>query len=241
LLMAIYTLVFFAALRVGLSGAGGVLVTTLSPVFAYIISLVISRAIPKGAELLGLLLGIAAGVVLLRLWSNIDMLFASGNALFLLAAFIWAAMSKLSSQAHRFGSPLSFSLWMHVLVVAGLAFAVDFREIAHILTTGDTLFWFNIIWFGTINSALATTCYLYATSKLGAEKASTFIFIVPFAAVLSSWAFLGEAVQWHTVVGGALGVAAVFVINGKWRFRGRDRYHTVTPDGNISNGASRLR
>lgn len=215
LLMALYTVVFFEALKVGLSGAGGVLVTTLNPIFAYVLGLLVSRTFPKKAELYGLFLGLLAGVILLQLWSNADALFVSGNILFLLAAFIWAVMSKVTSQAHRFGSPLSFSFWMHLMVVAGLAFVVDLPEVWHIIHTGDTRFWLNIIYFGTINSALATTCYLYATSKLGAERASTFIFIVPFAAVLSSWLFLDEAIRWHTVIGGSLGVLAVLVINGK--------------------------
>lgn len=221
LLMGVYTIVFFQALQVGLSGAGGVLVTTLNPIFSYIVGLVISRTLPKKAELLGLLLGMLAGIVLLKLWSNLDALFVSGNSLFLLAAFIWAVMSKITAQAHRFGSPLSFSMWMHLMVVAGLAFVTDLPEVINILETGDALFWFNIIYFGTVNSAVATTVYLYATSKLGAERASSFIFIVPFAAVLSSWLFLGEAILWHTVVGGILGVLAVLVINGKWRFGNR--------------------
>ena len=81
----------------------------------------------------------------------------------------------------------------------------------------DTKFWINLLYFGIVNSALATTCFLYVTAKIGAEKASTYLFIVPSTAVLTSFIFIGEHIIWNTVVGGALGILAVFVINGKFK------------------------
>ena len=75
----------------------------------------------------------------------------------------------------------------------------------------------NILYFGIVNSALATTCFLYVSAKIGAEKASTYIFIVPSTAVLASWLFTGEQILWNTVVGGILGILAVFMINGKFK------------------------
>jgi drug/metabolite transporter (DMT)-like permease len=68
---------------------------------------------------------------------------------------------------------------------------------------------------GIINTGLATTFFFYATSKMGAEKTSSFIYIVPFAAAFSSFIAIGEIIKWNTIVGGILGIAAVWVINRK--------------------------
>ncbi len=215
LIMLSYSWLFFHGLKSGMPGAGGVLVTTMNPVFAFIIGLVISRIVPNKLEVIGLIIGVFAGVILLKIWQNFDALFASGNAYFLLAAFLWAVMIKLTSNANRFGNAMAFSLWLHVTAACGFLFIVDFEEVKYLLFTGDLKFWLNILYFGTINSAIATTCFMYASAKIGAEKASTFIFIVPTMSVVGALIFHQEPLLWNTVLGGILGVLAVFIINGK--------------------------
>jgi drug/metabolite transporter (DMT)-like permease len=84
-----------------------------------------------------------------------------------------------------------------------------------IVKNGDLYFWGNLFFSATITTAIATTFYFVATSKLGAGKASSFIFLVPFTAAVGSWIFLGELPQWHTIVGGLLGIAAVYILNKK--------------------------
>lgn len=214
-LMALYGFLFLKGLKTGLSGAGGVLTTTLNPIMAYGIGLVMSGQKPSRNESLGLLLGAIAGCVLLKVWSQYDQILASGNLYFLLAAFTWALMSKIASKASSFGSPMSFSLWMYLVTVVCLGLFVDFNEVVDIVVAGDAIFWTNIIYNGLISTSLATTAYLYATTTIGAEKASSFIFLVPLSAALSSWVMLGEKILMHTIIGGVLGILAVYLINLK--------------------------
>jgi drug/metabolite transporter (DMT)-like permease len=213
--MAVYGLVFFKGLQNGLAGAGGVLVTTLNPIFSFMIGLVISRQLPKKYEGMGLGIGLLAGVVLLQVWENSSDIFASGNLYFVAAGFIWALMGKISSKGGKAGHPIAFSLWLQTTAAIGMTFFVDFNEVFTILKQGDTKFWLNMIWFSSINSAVATSCFFYATMSLGAEKTSTFVFLVPAGAVFSSWLFLDEPVMLHTILGGVLGILAVLVINKK--------------------------
>lgn len=215
LIMLTYSWLFFYGLKTGMPGAGGVLVTTMNPVFAFVIGLVVSKIVPNKMEIIGLILGVLAGVILLKIWQNFDALFASGNSYFLLAAFLWAVMIKLISNANRFGNAMAFSLWLHVVAAFGFLFIVDFEEVKYLLTNGDLKFWLNILYFGTINSAIATTCFMYASARIGAEKASSFIFIVPTMSVVGALIFHQEPLLWNTVLGGILGVLAVFIINGK--------------------------
>ena len=66
-----------------------------------------------------------------------------------------------------------------------------------------------------ISTSIATTFYFLATVSLGAEKASSFIFLVPLSAALSSWFLLGETIQINTIAGGVLGIMAVYMLNKK--------------------------
>ena len=86
---------------------------------------------------------------------------------------------------------------------------------AALLSKGDGVFWGNLFFSATITTSIATTFYFVATSKIGASKASSFIFLVPFSAALGSWIFLDEVPQIHSIVGGLLGIAAVYILNKK--------------------------
>ena len=55
----------------------------------------------------------------------------------------------------------------------------------------------------------------YASTKLGPKKASSYIFLVPFSAILFSMYFLGEPFQLSNILGGGLGAFAVYIINNK--------------------------
>ena len=61
--------------------------------------------------------------------------------------------------------------------------------------------------------SISLLAYLVATTVIGAERASTFIFLVPVSAILTSWFTLGEVIELHTIVGMLLGVSAVMLIN----------------------------
>lgn len=214
-LMFVYSFLFLKGLQNGLAGAGGVLVTTLNPIFAYTIGLVITKKMPNKTETLGLFLGVCAGIILLQLWKNFDLIFSSGNVYFLFAAFIWAAMSKFSSKANNYGSSISFSFWIYAITVFLLCFSIDFSGLQKMVILADKTFWLLMFYTSAIGTTIATSVYFIATTKLGAEKASSFIFIVPVSAAVSSWLFLNEGIETHTVVGGILGIMAVIVLNRK--------------------------
>ena len=215
LLLTVYTYLFFYGLKNGLAGAGGVLVTTMNPIIAYGIGLVLNKKIPSRNEAAGLIIGLIAGATLLKIWGNADELFASGNVYFLLAAFTWAILSRITSKASKYGSSLSFSLWLYLATIVIILPLVDFPSLKHTFIIADGYFWWNIIFSAMFATTAATTFYFYATTTLGAEKASSFIFLVPASAALSARLFLGETLLFHTIIGGVLGILAVYMINKK--------------------------
>lgn len=90
ILNGLYTFVFFISIKYGLAGKGGVLVTTMIPIFSYLIFMIAilfqkdkksTHKITK-SEILGLFLGLLSGFCLLNLGSLED-LFGKFNILFL--------------------------------------------------------------------------------------------------------------------------------------------------------------
>jgi drug/metabolite transporter (DMT)-like permease len=214
-MISVYTFLFFKGLTVGKAGAGGVLVTVLNPVIAYALTLTLTRRKPTSTEALGLVLGLVAGMVLLKLPSEAGLIFSAGNVYFLLASLCWAILSLFTARATRYGSSISFSLWMYAVSTVLVLLFTNTSGIADTLAKGDWIFWGNLFFSASITTSLATTFYFYATAKVGAGRASSFIFMVPFSAALGSWFFLEEIPQLHTVIGGLFGIAAVYVLNRK--------------------------
>ncbi|MCD6011597.1 MAG: yijE [Flavipsychrobacter sp.] len=213
LLLAIYSYFFFKGLKNGAAGAGGVLVTIMNPIMAYAIGIVQKRKLPAGNEIVGLVLGAIAGCVLLKVWSSGTAIMDSGNLYFLLSAFTWAVMSKFTAKGAQYGSSMGFSLWQYLVTLFCLVPLLNWHEANAMLQIKDHVFWLNLFFSSIGVTAIATTVYFYTTTRLGAEKASSFIFLVPLGAAISAWAFIGEQIQIHTAVGGVLGIAAVYVMN----------------------------
>ena len=213
--MSVYSYLFFNGLKYGKPGAGGVMVTTLNPVFSYLLGIFLNRKLPTRNEAIGLILGLLAGAVLLNVWDSDSKLFSPGNSFFILASITWAVLSKFTSKAGKYGSSISFSLWMYLICSFLMLMLASTPEIESVVKKADNVFWINMFFSAIITTTFATSFYFYSTSELGAEKASSFIFLVPLSAALSSLFLLQETITWNTILGGILGAIAVFVINKK--------------------------
>lgn len=213
--MALYNFFFFKGLFFGKAGAGGVLVTTLNPIISYAIVLFFTPRKPSRKEALGLLIGLVAGMILLKVWDDWLSIFNSGNVYFILATLTWAVLSLFTAKSSQYGSPIAFSLWIYGIgsILMGLFSSMTGNIMLY--EHSDSIFWINMVFSAVVTTAFATTFFFVATARLGASKASSFIFLVPFSAALGSWTFLGEIPHWHTVSGGLLGIAAVYLLNKK--------------------------
>jgi drug/metabolite transporter (DMT)-like permease len=214
-LMSVYTMFFLTGIQKGTPGAGGVLVTTLTPICTYAISILVSKRKPSRNESFGLLLGFIAACFMLHIWEGAQHILQSGNAFFLLSCITWAVLSRITAKAQSFGSPLTFTFWMYILCFIFLFPFATQIELWSMFKIKEGKFWLNLLYNACINTGLATTFYFFATSKLGASKSSSFLYIVPFAAAFFSWLLLNETFHWNTIVGGIFGITAVYVFNAK--------------------------
>jgi drug/metabolite transporter (DMT)-like permease len=123
LVMLIYNALFFIGLRTGLSGAGGVFVTTLNPIINFFLVALLYKYKLHLWEYIGLALGLAGGLVILKVWGmSLDMLLSGGNVYFILASFTWAVLSIVTAKSKSFVSPITYSLYLY-----GIGTVVSFQ------------------------------------------------------------------------------------------------------------------
>ena len=79
----------------------------------------------------------------------------------------------------------------------------------------DWIYWINFLIISVGSLGFGTTIFFLTTMKLGSEKASSFMYVVPTSAMGISAIVLGEQILWSTLIGGILAVNAVYLINQK--------------------------
>ena len=211
-----YNYFYFKSTHMGLAGVGGVLVTTLNPILTslFVFSF-LDRSSAKLKEFVGLIMGLAGGGIIMRLWEmDIALMISSGNIFYILASCSWVSVTIASQKSKTHIHFLTYSFWS--FLIASL-FSLSFCEIESISQTinYDSIYWLNIFLLSIVVMSFANTMYFFASSKIGAVKASSYIFVVPLTAIIFSKIILNEQVLYTTVLGGILSVVAVYLINKK--------------------------
>ncbi len=208
-----YNYLFFKGTQVGLASVGGVLVTTLNPIFTTLISALLFRGFLYRKDIWGLFFGFLGGIIILRFWEiQSDSFFQSGNIYFLLAAVAWGALTNVTAKGKDSISFMTFTFWCYVFSIV-LSLGLTQNSNLTTIFSFDWVFWLNMISVSVLAMAFATTTYFKGAIILGPKKVSSFIFTVPITAVLFAMGFLGEALEWPTIVGGLLAGFAVYLIN----------------------------
>ena len=211
-----YNYFYFKSTHMGLAGVGGVLVTTLNPILTslFVFSF-LDRSSAKLKEFFGLIMGLTGGGIIMRLWEmDIDLMINSGNIFYILASCSWVSVTIASQKSKTHIHFLTYSFWSFL---SASLFSLSFCEIESISQTinYDWIYWLNIFLLSIVVMSFANTMYFFASSKIGAVKASSFIFVVPLTAIIFSKIILNEQVLYTTVLGGILSVVAVYLINKK--------------------------
>ena len=209
----IYNILFFSGVTEGLPGLGGVLTTSLNPLFNFLIVAIITKNKISGLKLFGLFTGFIGGMIILQVWKfTPSELLKGANTYFILASITWAFLSIFTASSKDSISAISYGFFIHL--VASIFFLLQGYKDIHFTNFSNT-FWYSILYVSGISTVFGTTMYFYASTKLGSAQASSFIFLVPVSALLSSWFLLKELPQTTTIIGGLLAILAVYKINRK--------------------------
>jgi len=212
----LYNLFFFYGLKYGLAGLGGIVVTGSNPIFTFLIVAIIDKInIPKRKKV-ALIIGLIGTAITLHIENlNLKELVDGGNLFFLLASLSWSLVTIYSTNAKQHLNSLLFSIYLYAgsSVITYILF-IDNNSLIEIFTF-EFLFWINLFFVTIITTAISTTIYFKASNILGASNASSFIFLVPLVAVLSSAILLNEVPNITSLTGGTLLIFSVWLINKK--------------------------
>jgi len=183
-----------------------------APIWGAAIGAVWTRASLAPRQMIGLLLGIA-GVALLAGVESLS-LPAGGGAAILAALSAAGSYGIATTYARSAASVEPFanahgSMWASVLLIApALCFSPvppDFPA-AHVAAA--------VVALGVLCSGVAYLLYFRLIADIGATSALTVTFLIPVFGVLWGYAFLDEAVGWHTFAGAAIVLTGTALATG---------------------------
>ncbi|WP_239056410.1 DMT family transporter [Helicobacter apodemus] len=212
LLNSVYSILFFVGLDYGSAGKGGVIVTTLTPIFAYILAYMFyntnSQKTIKTNEILGLGFGIIAGICLLDL-QNFQELFLNG--FFILCAIDWAVLTLVCQRIKI--HPLAINFYMTFLSILLWLPLFLWNNTMMCIFSFDSRFWLMMFMVAALSTAIGTSIYYIGISYIGATKAASFTLLVPVIALGSSYWLLAEIPSFLTLLGGSFAIFATYLIN----------------------------
>lgn len=209
--LVVYSIFFFNGTKLGTSGLGGAFVTTLTPILTFIllVSFFGKKFVKK--DIFALILGAIGVATILNIWTfSLEQILVTANLYFIYASFAWSFLTITNSKLKSIGH-LIFTFYVYIFTTI-IGFFITPFESGNILSM-DWIFWLNFLSISIVSTTFATSIYFVAITKLGANEASSFIFLVPFNAIFLSWLFLDEPIYITTIIGTILTITAVSMLN----------------------------
>jgi len=190
------------------AGAASLLISA-APVFTALLSVAVLKERLTRIGWLGILLAFA-GVALIALSGGRGLHFTPGALLILLAATVAAVYSILSKKLLRRHAALEFtcySIWAGTLPL--LVFLPGLLRRLPVAAPPAT---FAVIYLGIFPAAIAYVLWNYALARMPASLLSSFLYLSPVLASLIAWVWLGEIPGLLTLVGGAIAILGVILV-----------------------------
>jgi drug/metabolite transporter (DMT)-like permease len=193
----------------------------LTPVFSALLAWVIMREPFGRSKVLGLVLATCGAFLVIsrgqlsRGLLNIPA--TPGDFLMLLSSPNWALFTVLSKRfvgtTRRVGSPalmLTYAMafgWLAILpLFLGARGWLDFPR----LTLAG---WGGLLFLGVLCSGVAYTFWYDALEVAGASQVAAFLYLEPIVTVIVASTLIGEKATWATLVGGAIILVGVWLVN----------------------------
>lgn len=168
------------------------------------------RLVGIGLATLGVLLVVTRGDVRALAQGHAG---APGDLLIILSAPNWAVFSILSRRGLKQQPPALMMLWVmgfgclynSLWLLAGPGFG----EIARLTLPG----WLGVGFLGVFCSGLAYIFWYEGLERLPAAQVGAFLYLEPLVTMIVATLLLGEAAVWTAVVGGAVILFGVWLVN----------------------------
>lgn len=196
------------------TAVNAVLVNSCIPVLIAFCSLVIYREPLQGRQWLGILLSLS-GVGLIIAGGNLALLLSlqinRGDLLVLTAAILWALYSTNLRRYPKELHPLGYQC---AIVIVGLVallpcYLLEINLGRHLSINGPTLA--TIVYVAVFPSVLSFIFWNRAVRDIGANRAGSFIHLMPVFSSILAVAFLGEQIEMYHIQGIVLVFGGIFM------------------------------
>jgi drug/metabolite transporter (DMT)-like permease len=195
------------------SGIASVLNST-TPLFSIIFAAFFLQedrlTLPKA---LGLLIGFG-GVIFLFLPelsnSRIENLMGLGAVLIASAGY---ALSGIIIKRKVHGLPSELQVFLQYAFAALMIFCITLGFERPVILPALPITWIALLWLGLLGSSLASSFYFNLLHSVGPTRASTVTYVPPLVGLVLGAIFLGENLGGETLIGGALIVIGIMLVN----------------------------
>jgi drug/metabolite transporter (DMT)-like permease len=163
-----------------------------------------------------------AGVGLIALGQPGGLAFGGGASLVAGAALCTASYFVLQRPlVPRYGA-LACTAYT---LLAGALFLLPFLPgaLPRLVAPGAAPLAATVVALGVFPAAIGYAAWTYALGRFGAARAANFLYLVPPVAALVGFVALGESLSALTLIGGAIAILGVVIVNSLGRPTGNDR------------------
>jgi drug/metabolite transporter (DMT)-like permease len=217
-----YNLLFFGALAL-LPATRTSLFVALNPAVTVILAFFVFREKLNTQKMIGIVIALIGVTIVVTKgdFSQMTASFGKGEIMMICAVCSWAVYTLANrwtmARINPTSEPQISALKATTLAAGwGMIFLSSYAAPNLAKTNFNAIpfsVWVSLFFLGVIGTAIAFVWYAQALQQLGAAKTVVFNNLVPVFGVFFGWVLLGENLSVSLLLGGAIAVTGVFIVN----------------------------
>ncbi|TEU14916.1 MAG: DMT family transporter [Anaerolineales bacterium] len=196
------------------AGTTSLIVPSLNPVLTFILSIIFLKERPTVKKGTGLILASIGLYIIVRYSSGERIVLSYLLYVFvtMLAPLCFAIYTIVGKPLVARYPPLQVTGGAMMAAVIPLLFLIDGDLIAKLPTLPATV-WLSIAFLSFLCTVFAFVVWFWALQKMEASRVGSFTYLVPLFGVSFSQVILGESITLALIIGGAILLSGVYIIN----------------------------
>ncbi|HEY3248136.1 MAG TPA: DMT family transporter [bacterium] len=207
-----YNMLFLYGLTLAPASDGAIIVPGLAPILTAVLAAILLKEHIGRWGVAGLLTALVGLLLVLTPGETQSRSRFLGDALFLGGALCWAIYVVIGKTATARFHPVNATLYGTVTGTLLLLPAAIIERGWTKLASAPPGAWISLLYLAVFGTVLAFVFFYEGVRRIGAARASAFAFLVPIFGVVSSVVLLGEHLAPATVLGGALVLVGLWLV-----------------------------